>query len=241
VSIRLRGFAIVSLVLLAALGVSTSAPRAAGQSLPSGDASGLRLTVRIVDRDDVPGYVRFSYQQGSVSGGPAVAARRINHVLAVRVARAIAQATRTPRDPCPAGLDACGVLLQRLRSYSCIAGSLCTAQTIGVLPPGANDTEEWVEAAAFDRRTGYVIHLEHIVPQARRGAFVMAVNAAIQSQLAEAGIEDASAWSRPANWKDFGAWLPRPGGVEVWFAKYAVAPGSFGVVHVKVPWSVVLG
>ena len=38
-------------------------------------------------------------------------------------------------------------------------------------------------------------------------------------------------WVYPA------AWLPRADGIHVWFAKYDVAPGSFGDVHVRVPWS----
>ena len=40
-------------------------------------------------------------------------------------------------------------------------------------------------------------------------------------------------WANSTN-----AWLPRADGIHVWFAKYDVAPGSFGDVHVRVPWSV---
>jgi len=36
--------------------------------------------------------------------------------------------------------------------------------------------------------------------------------------------------------KDVQAWLPQPDGIHVWFDRYAVAPGSFGIVHVVVPW-----
>lgn len=230
-------------VVTAALALSVvvvvpQAASAAPDQRPAGDVPAPRLHVRTIESRDLPGYVRFSTQEGWVTGVRPSAARRINHVLEDRVAAATAYVTREPQSQCPNGASACGVVIQRLRSVPCVAHTLCVEQIVGSQPPGSNDTEEYADTVAFDTHTGRVLRLSQFVPAPRTAAFLRAVNAGIQAQLKAAGVDDPATWGKPVTMLDIHAWLPRANGVQVSFGKYAVAPGSFGIVTVSVPWSV---
>lgn len=206
---------------------------------PAGDLAGPRVAVQSHTRSDVPGFVRFRYQTGSVSGLAPAASARADGILGTLVEKPYLAALREPADACIGGADACGYFVQRLTSTPCVAGVLCVASQVGLLPPGANGTIAYVDTRAIDTRTGGRIPLSRFVPSERRTAFVAAVNASIQRQLAAGGIVADALWSTPVTWRSVTSWLPRADGIHVWFAKYDVAPGSFGVVHVRVPWSVV--
>ena len=222
----------------ALVGIVCVAASASAAAAPTGDVAAPRLVVQSHTRSDVPAYVEFRYQTGSVAGMTAAAAARADGILGMLVEKPYQAALTAKTSRCAGGTADCGYFLQRLRSYPCVSGVLCVASQVGLLVPGNNGSTSYVDTRAIDTRTGARLPLSRFVPADRRAAFLSAVNAGIQRELAAGGIVDDPLWSTPVALRLVTSWLPRADGIHVWFAKYDVAPGSFGDVHVRVPWSV---
>lgn len=184
----------------------------------------------------VPRFQRFAYQTGTLTGLNPEAGARANATIALSVDRAVQAARRANGTVCPSGAGRCGYFVQSLKMSPCIPGLVCVRSTTGILPVGANDGQGFVTTMPFDALTGEAAPLTTVVPAAGRGVFLARVNTAIRAKLAAGGLADDSFWAPHVKLKDVRAWLPQPDGIHVWFDKFAVAPGSFGIVHVVVPW-----
>jgi hypothetical protein len=79
--------------------------------------------------------------------------------------------------------------------------------------------------------------LSRVVPAAHQADLLAGINAAVKAKLAAEGLANDPYWKPQVTIKDVRAWLPQPDGIHVWFDKYAVAPGYFGIVHIVVPWA----
>ncbi len=184
----------------------------------------------------VPKFQRFDYQTGTVAGLSSEANARATALLTATVDRAVAQARKATAGPCMAGAKSCAYFVAALDKRPCVAGLVCLRQVWGLLPVGANDSEGVVDALALDALTGRRVPLRRVLPATATPAFLTGLNAAVQKKLADGGLGNEPLWDTTLKLKDVHAWLPQPDGIHVWFERYAVAPGSFGIVHVVVPW-----
>lgn len=184
----------------------------------------------------VPKFQRFDYRTGTVSGLSRDANARATASVAAIVDRAVAQALKANRGPCMAGAKSCAYFVATLDKRPCVPGLVCLRQVWGLLPAGANDSEGVVDALAVDSLTGRRVPLRRVLPAAATPAFLTGLNAAVQKKLADGGLGNEPLWDTTLKLQDVHAWLPQPDGIHVWFERYAVAPGSFGIVHVVVPW-----
>jgi hypothetical protein len=155
------------------------------------------------------------------------------------VQKAVTVARRPNHSPCFAGARKCGYFVVWLNLPSCMAGLVCISQRGGLLPVGANDGQEGVTTLTMDGRTGTSLPITRVVPAGATATFVANLNAAVQEKLAQGGLANVPYRQRVLTLKDVHAWLPEADGVHVWFDKYAVAPGSFGIVDVVIPWAAV--
>jgi hypothetical protein len=229
------------LVATAAVVLALAAFPARASGVPLGDVSGPHLRVVTHDLGSVPGFERFSYQTGTVLGLTLTAAARADRTVAAVVRRTVAGARHPSGSPCSGGAARCGYFLQRLREHPCITGYVCLAGHVGLLPQGANDGEDWVDTIPLHAATGSRARLVDLVGPGQRQRFVAGVNAGARRALEAGGIGSDPFWASAVTLDDVHAWLPGPAGIHVWFAKFAVAPGSFGVVHVLVPWDTFTG
>lgn len=202
----------------------------------AGDVAGPRLIVHAVSRNDVPGYTVFRYHAGRVTGMGATADQRATGIVQ-RIVQHTLDTVQGPGEPCSGGASTCGYLIQRLTQRPCTIAAICIAQVVGDRPPGANDGEEWVQTVALDS-AGRQLRLVDVVPAGRMPAVLASIAASLRRTLATGGVSDLADWPVTVTRGDLHAWLPEPDGLHVWFAKFAVAPGSFGTVHVVVPWGV---
>lgn len=186
--------------------------------------------------EKVARFQRFEYQAGTVSGLRADANARATTALAATVDRAVAHAREANAGPCLADAKSCAYFVARLDKRPCVPGLVCLRQVWGLLPAGANDSQGVVDALPIDALTGRVVPLRRVLPAAGTAAFLSGLNAAVQQKLTAGGIGDDPMWDANVRLRDVHAWLPQPDGIHVWFERYAVAPGSFGIVHVVVPW-----
>jgi len=193
------------------------------------------LHVQTHKTDKPPAYTRFTYQTGTVSG--VEASSEINRAIAKNVNAVVAAARRTKASPCLAGAAACGYFVQLLKSPTCVPDNVCITAPASLLPPGANTGDTWVDSWVFDSSTGAVKRLDDFVTPAQQAAFLAGVEAAIAVRLAKGGIVNDPLWTRKMAMKDIYSWIPTPMGIRIYFSKYDVAPGSFGVVEVVVPWT----
>lgn len=182
----------------------------------------------------VPRFQKFAYQTGTLTGLSPAAGARANATIAQRVGRAVRAARRANATACMGGAATCGYFIQSLKKGPCIPGLVCVRSQTGILPVGANDGQGFVTTMPFDALTGRIVPLSRVVPST--AAFIVGVNAAVRAALAAGGLAVDPYWAPHVKTKDVRAWLPQPDGIHVWFDKYAVAPGSFGIVHVVVPW-----
>lgn len=187
-------------------------------------------------KQDVARFQRFSYQAGTLSGLRASAATRANTTIASAVDRAVHAARRTSGVACLGGSTECGYFVHEIRQRPCVAGVVCIRQQSAVLPVGANDGQDSVVTLALDSLTGRRVPLSRMVPASALPPFLADLNAAVRTRLAAGGLGDDPYWDITLTRNDVHAWLPQPDGIHVWFDKFAVAPGSFGIVHVVVPW-----
>jgi hypothetical protein len=181
-------------------------------------------------------FQRFSYQTGTFTGLSVSAATRANATIGRTVDRAVQSARRANGSECMAGAKSCGYFAQTLKQRPCLPGMICIAKTAGLLPVGANDGAAWVTTVVLDGRTGRSVPLSMVLPTSEIARFIKDLNAAVNAKLTEGGIGNDAYWTPRLTIKDVRAWLPQPGGIHVWFDKYQVAPGNFGIVHVVVPW-----
>ena len=197
-----------------------------------------RLTVT-GHRKSVPRFQRFSYQDGSLAGLSADAARRATAAITATVDRGAAAAKRANRHTCLGNAERCAYFVQTLSQRRCESGFVCVLSVSGLLASGANSGQDWADTFALDGRTGRAASLSQVVPSSQQPAFVSGVNAAVESALAREGLGNDPFWKPKIAFKDVRAWLPQSDGIHVWFDKYAVAPGYLGIVHVVVPWSTI--
>ena len=194
------------------------------------------LTVTTHKVTSVPRFQRFTYQTGVVDGLSPSATAAANAQVAALVNSTVAAARKQNTGPCMAGARKCGYFVQTLTQRPCIEAIVCLAQKSGLLPVGANDTQSGVRTLPLSASTGRPVPLSSVVPADQTGVFLKGLNAAVAKVLAAGGLGKDPLWTPKLTLKDVQAWLPQPDGLHVWFDRYAVAPGSFGVVHVVVPW-----
>lgn len=186
----------------------------------------------------VPRYLKFSYQTGQVTGIDQAAAKKINAVLKKDVMDFVNPARKAKSDPCTAGAKRCGYFVLQLKNPTCIDGNVCITEPGQSLPPGANTGSSWVNTAVFDATTGEPKTFEQFVPSKQQDAFFKATDAAIAAVLQKGGIDpNDKLWKPNTSLKRIYAWTPAPDGMHLYFNKYDVAPGSFDVVNVTIPWS----
>lgn len=220
--------------------VAVAVPPARGvTAAPFGDVTGTHLRVVTHDLDSVSSFDEFRYQTGTVVALGTHASARADRALAAAVRRTLDTAQSFGDFPCSGEASDCGYLEQRLRERPCVPDYVCVAQSVGFLPPGANDGEAWVDTIAFDAKTGQPAKLSQFINAEHRSAFVDAVNARIQRVLAAGGLGSDPYWAKPVTLSDIRSWLPEPDGMHIWFAKFGVAPGSFGVVRTVIPWDAI--
>lgn len=184
-----------------------------------------------------PRFTKFSYQTGTVSGVAEGAAAKINSFIAKEVSTSVASAKQQGKGPCTAGAKKCGYFQLQLTAPACVTGSVCITEPGQLLPPGANTGNAWVNTATFNAKTGELQKLDEFVGATQQADFLKAVNAGISAQLAKGGIKATDKLWKPAKkMKDIDSWSPTPEGIQLYFSKYDVAPGNFGVVQVFVPW-----
>jgi hypothetical protein len=184
---------------------------------------------------NVPRFEHFTYETGVLSGLSPRATAIANTQIAAMVDRNVKAARRQNVPPCMAGARTCGYFALTLKRSPCIAGVVCIAQQVGLLPVGANDGQAGVTTLVIDGWTGRARALSTFVTPARTASFLADLRAVTRAELAAAGLVDHN-WPPPLTLVDVRAWQPRSDGIHVWFDKNAVAPGSFGIVHVVVPW-----
>lgn len=187
-------------------------------------------------RDTVARFQRFTYQTGFLTGLPPESGARANASVNSMVQRAVRAARRANRGQCTGGSARCGYFIETLHQRPCVTGMVCVLMKNGLLPVGANSSEGTVETLPVDALTGQSVPFSRVIPSDSAGPFLDKLNAAVLMVLRNGGIVDLAFWKPHMKLTDVSAWLPQPDGLHVWFDKYAVAPGSFGVVEVVVPW-----
>jgi hypothetical protein len=185
----------------------------------------------------VPRFVKFRYQTGVLTGLSPSASELANTQISRMVQKAVTAARRPNHSPCLAGARKCGYFVVWLNQPSCMTGLVCISQRGGLLPVGANDGREGVTTLALDGRTGRAVPITRVVPAEATATFVANLNAAVREKLALGGLANEPYWQRVLTLGDVHAWPPEADGVHVWFDKYAVAPGSFDIVDVVIPWA----
>ena len=209
---------------------------------PPANATESHLNTVYHNLSSTRGFVRFRYQTGTLNGLTPTATARADRNLATAIRDTVSQAGRlNVSASCSGGVTRCGYFLQNLREYPCTPGYVCLAQNVGLLPPGAGSGDNWVDTLALETKTGRAAPLSDFVDSAHRAAFIEGVNAGVRRALAAEGLDTDPLWAPSVTIDDIHAWLPGPGGMHVWFAKYGVAPGNFGIVHVFVPWGELTG
>ncbi|MDO8730997.1 MAG: RsiV family protein [Actinomycetota bacterium] len=213
---------------------TTSPGPSSSASAPA--ASPATLTV-VKHKKKVTGFTKFTYQTGKVSGIDPKAAAKINKVIAQDVNRTMLDSMHAKNYMCSMGLKDCGYFVQTLQAPACKAGNVCITAPSSLLPQGSNTGYSWVDTWVFDASTGAKKQLKEFVTTSQEASFLTAVKAGITAQLAKGGITNDPNWKPFVKMKDVYEWLPSADGLHIYFAKYDVAPGSFGVVSVDVPWS----
>ncbi|HBJ73400.1 MAG TPA: hypothetical protein DDY88_06805 [Actinobacteria bacterium] len=220
--------------------MATSATAATPPASPSASSAATSTTLQVVNHSNkVSGFTKFRYQTGKVRGINEAAAAKINKVIAENVNSTMLAAKKSKNSKCPMGLKDCGYYIQTLKAPTCQTGNVCVTAPASLLPVGANTGDSWVDTWVFDSITGATRQLQEFVSTNQEAAFLAAVNAGITAQLTKGGITNDPLWTPNVKMKDVYAWIPTPDGIHIYFSKYDVAPGSFGVVNVLVPWSAI--
>jgi hypothetical protein len=193
------------------------------------------LVVELHQRGDVPDYGHVTYATAVSSGLTTTAAARADRALDRLVRRTLATIAHRSPARCGGGQTDCGYFEQTLTQEPCVRGYLCVKENVAHLPVGANDAEEYVRTLTIDTVTGRPVTLASLLPPSALPSLATAANTAIATKLASAGLAEDPLWTPHVTVHDLTAWLPAPDGIRLWFPKYDVAPGSFGVVTVKVP------
>jgi len=207
----------------------------ASSTAPRADSPAPLLSVT-THSPSVPRYQQFSYQTGTIPGLPTNVRKQVETQIQDMVQRAVTAARTPSRTTCPVGSDPCGIFRQKLRTYTCSTGLLCITQEIGLLRPGMNSSQQWVDTLVLDAHTGEARSLKEFVPRAVMPAFLAATTGSVRSHLATDGIASDPFWNDPIKRSQLRAWIPTRAGLRVWFDKYSAGPGSMGVVQVLVPW-----
>lgn len=223
-------------LLLTITATSATAANPPASPSPSNTAAS-SVTLQVVNhKNNVTGFTKFSYQTGKVRGINESAAAKINKVITENVNSTMLAAKKAKNGKCPMGLKNCGYFIQTLKAPACQTGNVCITAPASLLPPGANTGDSWVNTAVFDVTTGATKQLQAFVATNQEVKFLAAVNAGVTTQLAKGGITNDPLWKPDVKMKDVYAWIPTPDGIHIYFSKYDVAPGTFGVVNVLVPW-----
>jgi len=207
----------------------------ASSTAPRADSPAPLLSVT-THSPSVPRYQQFSYQTGTIPGLASNVREQVTTQIQDMVQRAVTAARTTSRTTCPVGSDPCGIFRQKLRTYTCSTGLLCITQEVGLLRPGMNSSQQWVDTLVLDAHTGEARPLKEFVPRAAMPAFLAATTGSVRSHLATDGIASDPFWNDPIKRSQLRAWIPTRAGLRVWFDKYSAGPGSMGVVQVLVPW-----
>lgn len=188
-------------------------------------------------KESVPQFQKFTYQSGALNGLSPDGGTRASTVIAAVIDRQAKAAKRANGSPCMSGSNRCAYYVQTLEQRKCLSRFVCVRSEAGLLPSGANSGQDWVDTFALDGLTGRQVALSRVVPATQQPAFLTSVNAAVKAKLASEGLANDPYWKPKVTMKDVRAWLPQPDGIHIWFDKYAVAPGYFGIVHVIVRWT----
>ncbi len=238
--------AVSAAILLAASAASAgSASAATTAPAPSASPAASAATVPTLKTHSKPRpkhFTKFLYQTGTISGTAANAAslKKMNEVLDKDVKDSVSTARKSSNGPCMASTKRCGYFILTLAAPTCVVGYVCITETNTLLPPGANTGEESVNTLVFDEKTGDNVGLGNFVSEQQTGAFLKATDAGITAALVKGGISATDkVWKPSTRLKDINGWIATPEGIHLYFSKYAVAPGSFGVVDFTVPWSAI--
>ena len=237
--------AATSVLLIAASATSAIAATSTPTPTPTVSASApaastVKLTTMTHSKPKPKHYDQFTYQTGTLTGGDPAAMLKMNLVMNKDVKDAVSTAHKESKGTCIAKAEPCAYFMLQLAAPTCISGYVCITETGAMLPPGANSGDQWVNSLVFDQKTGDNVGLETFVSEKQQAAFLKAANAGVTAELVKGGIAaNDKFWKPNLRWKDIEAWNATPAGIHLYFTKYAVAPGSFGVVDFTVPWSAI--
>jgi hypothetical protein len=145
----------------------------------------------------------------------------------------------TPAD-CTLTPAPCGQWEQKSLEVPCIDPYLCLLVEGNGVFPGAATSSESVGAVAIDPASGTSAQLAQALGTASVDdllGFLTEKVARFQTRRFDIPCDDSTHVSRsPLTAKMITTWLPTQDGIKVWFEKYAIAPGSAGVVPMLVTW-----
>ena len=203
-------------------------------------ASTITLTTKTHSKPRPKKFTKFSYQTGKLKGANHVPQRKMNKVLAKDVRDTVNTARKENKGSCNAGAKRCAYFSLTLAAPTCQTGYVCITETSALQAPGANDVNEGVNTLVFDSKTGDNVGLNTFVSEKQTDAFLKAADAGIAAALTKGGISPTDkTWKPNQRLQDIQGWNATPEGIHLYYAKYAVAPGSFGIVDFTVPWSAI--
>lgn len=191
----------------------------------------------------VHGYSAFSFDSARTvnmaKASQTAADRAIARFVDIEVSQALQDepAGKSSTD-CSKTSSRCGFFKQQLQEQSCSDEYFCLTQPVEWLPYRANDGHASVSTLVIDKATGNRVRLTDVVHADLQPDFLRKVRQDVATQLGSAGTR-AKDTPSDISIEDITSWLPLPGGIDVWFAKFAVAPGALGVIRVHVPFAYV--
>ncbi|MDP2288869.1 MAG: RsiV family protein [Actinomycetota bacterium] len=232
-------------ILITAAASSTNAATPEPSPTPSASQSQGQPTSFTITKHSkkVKGFTTFTYQTGTInpiSGTSSTAMAKMNELLSFDVLDTMRSVKNSRISKCTMNRKSCGYFIQTITAPTCKAGSVCITQPASMLRPGANTGDAWVNTAVFDSTTGARQQIDAFISPSQEAAFLKGANAGITAALIKGGIKATDPMWRPSlEMPEVYAWIPTPEGMHLYFSKYNVAPGSFGVVDFTVPWTTI--
>lgn len=190
------------------------------------------IVISPVQSVELSQYSEFTHQEASPVGLPPAAMATAQDVLSAMTVPWVEEA-RAANDTqeCLEGEQKCGFFSLTLEWLPCEYGLLCVKQTVGKAGIGMATGEGGVSVVRIDPQTGEDTSLIDVLGAARTADFLAALNeaATLIQKSNDAYFEES-----PPTYdvSSVPAWLPTPDGVRVWFPRYALGPGSLGIVEI---------
>lgn len=178
-------------------------------------------------------YFEFTYQTARSVGLDPDAALRADGLLSDLSLPLIEQAKReNDTEECMADERECGFFSLILETPQCGDRLLCVKQTLGKAGLGMATGYSEVSVLRIDPASGAEVSLSELLG-GRAEAFIQTVNESAER------IRVAHDFDMEDNRPDYSestmpSWLPLTDGIHVWYPKYEVAPGAYGVVEIIV-------